>query len=132
MRAQWLQWPFTGVVLRLVKVSIVLIVEFRKLFILKVARSFRPDFVLIRQAPRDGSRDFRSTLLGLKYGGVPCINSLNSIYQFQVRHLVLFLKTNFFVLIQEMSTKATEQLSKRALMFGFCLVAYVLVAAPII
>ncbi|KAJ6640211.1 Synapsin, partial [Pseudolycoriella hygida] len=49
----------------------------------KVARSFRPDFVLIRQAPRDGSRDFRSTLLGLKYGGVPCINSLNSIYQFQ-------------------------------------------------
>ncbi|KAG4075644.1 hypothetical protein HA402_003469 [Bradysia odoriphaga] len=49
----------------------------------KVARSFRPDFVLIRQAPRDGSRDFRSTLLGLKYGGVPCINSLNSVYQFQ-------------------------------------------------
>lgn len=49
-----------------------------------MARSFRPDFVLVRQSPRDGSRDFRSTLLGLKYGGVPCINSLNSIYQFQV------------------------------------------------
>lgn len=40
--------------------------------------------MLVRQSPRDGSRDFRSTLLGMKYGGVPCINSLNSIYQFQV------------------------------------------------
>lgn len=53
-------------------------------YVLQVARSFRPDFVLIRQAARDGSRDFRSILLGLKYGGVPCINSLNSVYQFQV------------------------------------------------
>lgn len=51
----------------------------------QVARSFRPDFVLIRQPPRDGSSDFRSTILGLKYGGVPSINSLHSIYQFQVR-----------------------------------------------
>lgn len=51
----------------------------------QVARSFRPDFVLIRQPPRDGSRDFRSTLLGLKFGGVPSINSLNSVYQFQVK-----------------------------------------------
>ncbi|BFF90928.1 synapsin [Drosophila madeirensis] len=49
----------------------------------RVARSFRPDFVLIRQPPRDGSSDFRSTILGLKYGGVPSINSLHSIYQFQ-------------------------------------------------
>lgn len=50
----------------------------------RVARTFRPDFVLVRQAPRDGARDNRSTLLGLKYGGVPSINSLNSLYQFQV------------------------------------------------
>ncbi|XP_017482036.1 PREDICTED: synapsin-like isoform X3 [Rhagoletis zephyria] len=49
----------------------------------RVARSFRPDFVLIRQPPRDGSNDYRSTLIGLKYGGVPSINSLHSIYQFQ-------------------------------------------------
>lgn len=55
---------------------------------MQVARSFRPDFVLVRQSPRDGSRDFRSTLLGMKYGGVPCINSLNSIYQFQVGNCV--------------------------------------------
>lgn len=50
----------------------------------QVARSFRPDFVLIRQPPRDGSNDYRSTIIGLKYGGVPSINSLHSIYQFQV------------------------------------------------
>ncbi|XP_055853109.1 synapsin [Episyrphus balteatus] len=49
----------------------------------RVARSFRPDFVLIRQPPRDGSSDYRSTILGLKYGGVPSINSLHSCYQFQ-------------------------------------------------
>ncbi|GAB0090589.1 hypothetical protein DMENIID0001_053270 [Sergentomyia squamirostris] len=49
----------------------------------KVARSFKPDFVLVRQPPRDGSRDSRSALLGLKFGSVPSINSLASLYQFQ-------------------------------------------------
>ncbi|XP_055618221.1 synapsin [Toxorhynchites rutilus septentrionalis] len=49
----------------------------------KQPKSFRPDFILVRQAPRDGARDHRSTLLGLKYGGVPSINSLHSLYQFQ-------------------------------------------------
>lgn len=50
----------------------------------KVMRSFRPDFVLIRQNLRDASEDNRSLLLGLKYGGVPSVNSLSSIYNFQV------------------------------------------------
>ncbi|XP_055524862.1 synapsin [Wyeomyia smithii] len=49
----------------------------------KQPKSFRPDFILVRQAPRDGTKDYRSTLLGLKYGGVPSINSLHSLYQFQ-------------------------------------------------
>ncbi|XP_053690602.1 synapsin [Sabethes cyaneus] len=49
----------------------------------KQPKSFRPDFILVRQAPRDGTKDHRSTLLGLKYGGVPSINSLHSLYQFQ-------------------------------------------------
>ncbi|EDS39023.1 synapsin [Culex quinquefasciatus] len=49
----------------------------------KQPKSFRPDFILVRQAPRDGAKDYRSTLLGLKYGGVPSINSLHSLYQFQ-------------------------------------------------
>lgn len=51
----------------------------------KQVRSFRPDFILVRQPPRDGANDHRSLLLGLKYGGVPSINSLNSLYQFQVK-----------------------------------------------
>lgn len=46
----------------------------------RVARNFRPDFVLVRQPPRDN----RPAVLGLKYGGVPSVNSLNSMYQFQV------------------------------------------------
>lgn len=83
MQEQWSRWLFIGVERRLVTRIFTNCKLFPEL-LFQVARSFRPDFVLIRQAPRDGSRDFRSTLLGLKYGGVPCINSLNSIYQFQV------------------------------------------------
>ncbi|XP_055586585.1 synapsin [Uranotaenia lowii] len=49
----------------------------------KQPKTFRPDFIFVRQAPRDGAKDHRSTLLGLKYGGVPSINSLHSLYQFQ-------------------------------------------------
>uniref|UniRef100_A0A3B3RF29 Synapsin III n=1 Tax=Paramormyrops kingsleyae TaxID=1676925 RepID=A0A3B3RF29_9TELE len=50
----------------------------------KVVRSFKPDFVLIRQhaysmTPGD---DFRSLVIGLQYGGVPGVNSLFSIYNF--------------------------------------------------
>lgn len=57
---------------------------------------FRPDFVLIRQPPRDGTRDYRSTLLGLKYGGVPSINSLNALYQFQVTIYYLIISYYIF------------------------------------
>lgn len=99
----------------------------------QVARSFRPDFVLIRQPPRDGSRDFRSTLLGLKYGGVPCINSLNSIYQFQVCVFCLSIFLNLFFCWGCGENKSSFWSKKwaqkqpnncpRALMFGICLVA---------
>ena len=44
----------------------------------------KPDFLLIRQDPRDAGEDFKSVLLGLQYGQVPSINSLQSIYNFQV------------------------------------------------
>ncbi|XP_029197265.1 synapsin-2-like isoform X2 [Acropora muricata] len=49
-----------------------------------VVRSFRPDFVLIRQSVRGiGPReDYRNILLGLQFGNVPSINSLTSIYNF--------------------------------------------------
>ncbi|KAM3962354.1 synapsin [Aphomia sociella] len=51
----------------------------------KVTRCFKPDFVLVRQNVRDAGADYRALLLGLKFGGVPSINSLNSIYHFQDR-----------------------------------------------
>ncbi|XP_076033214.1 synapsin isoform X4 [Oratosquilla oratoria] len=49
----------------------------------KVVRSFKPDFVLIRQNLRDAGEDHRNLLLAFKFGGVPSINSINAIYNFQ-------------------------------------------------
>nr|XP_020466425.1 synapsin-2-like [Monopterus albus] len=48
----------------------------------KVVRSFKPDFVLIRQHAfsMTENEDFRNLIIGLQYGGVPSINSLESIY----------------------------------------------------
>lgn len=51
----------------------------------RVVRSFKPDFFLCRQSVRDAGKDYRNVLLGLNIGGVPSINSLNSLYNFQVR-----------------------------------------------
>uniref|UniRef100_A0A146LYA3 Synapsin n=1 Tax=Lygus hesperus TaxID=30085 RepID=A0A146LYA3_LYGHE len=49
----------------------------------RVARSFRPDFVLVRQNLKDAGEDYKNILLGLKFGGVPSINTLSAIYNFQ-------------------------------------------------
>ncbi|KAM4613262.1 synapsin-2b [Polymixia lowei] len=48
----------------------------------KVVRSFRPDFVLVRQHAFSMAQneDFRNMIIGLKYAGVPSVNSLESIY----------------------------------------------------
>ncbi|XP_055078982.1 synapsin-2a [Periophthalmus magnuspinnatus] len=48
----------------------------------KVIRSFKPDFVLIRQHAfsMTHNEDFRNLIIGLQYGGVPSVNSLESIY----------------------------------------------------
>lgn len=45
-------------------------------------RSFKPDFVLIRQHAfsMTQNEDFRNMIIGLQYGGIPSINSLESIY----------------------------------------------------
>ncbi|KAL2103078.1 hypothetical protein ACEWY4_002246 [Coilia grayii] len=50
----------------------------------KVVRSFKPDFVLIRQHAYSMTpgEDFRSLVIGLQYGGVASVNSLLSIYNF--------------------------------------------------
>ena len=47
-------------------------------------RTFKPDFLLIRQNLKDATEDYKNVLLGFQYGGVPSINSLQSIYNFQV------------------------------------------------
>nr|XP_012136113.1 PREDICTED: synapsin isoform X1 [Megachile rotundata] len=49
----------------------------------KVIRSFKPDFVLIRQNLRDAGEDYKNLLLGLMYGGIPSVNNLTAIYNFQ-------------------------------------------------
>lgn len=67
-------------------------------------RSFKPDFLLIRQHLRDANEDYRPVLLGFKYGGVPSVNSLHSLYNFQdkpwvvsnfIRHRIIY-KVYFF------------------------------------
>uniref|UniRef100_A0AAY4DG76 Synapsin-2 n=1 Tax=Denticeps clupeoides TaxID=299321 RepID=A0AAY4DG76_9TELE len=48
----------------------------------KVVRSFKPDFVLIRQHAFSMAQneDFRNLIIGLQYAGIPSVNSLESIY----------------------------------------------------
>uniref|UniRef100_A0AAX7V7A5 Synapsin III n=1 Tax=Astatotilapia calliptera TaxID=8154 RepID=A0AAX7V7A5_ASTCA len=50
----------------------------------KVIRSFKPDFVLIRQHAYSmiPGEDFRNLVIGLHFGGVPSVNSIFSIYNF--------------------------------------------------
>ncbi|XP_072420863.1 synapsin-1-like [Chiloscyllium punctatum] len=50
----------------------------------KVARSFSPDFVLVRQHAYSMAKggDFRNIVIGLQYAGVPSVNSLHSVYNF--------------------------------------------------
>ncbi|XP_024125090.1 synapsin-2b [Oryzias melastigma] len=48
----------------------------------KVVRSFRPDFVLVRQHAFSMAQneDFRNLIIGLQYAGIPSVNSLETIY----------------------------------------------------
>uniref|UniRef100_A0A1A7WQ69 Synapsin-1 n=1 Tax=Iconisemion striatum TaxID=60296 RepID=A0A1A7WQ69_9TELE len=50
----------------------------------KVTKSFRPDFVLMRQHAfsMDKNGDHRNMVIGLQYAGVPSVNSLHSVYNF--------------------------------------------------
>ncbi|XP_030771276.1 synapsin-3 isoform X1 [Rhinopithecus roxellana] len=49
-----------------------------------VSRSFKPDFILVRQHAYSMAlgEDYRSLVIGLQYGGLPAVNSLYSIYNF--------------------------------------------------
>ncbi|XP_067833886.1 synapsin-1-like [Heptranchias perlo] len=50
----------------------------------KVARSFTPDFVLVRQHAYSMAKggDFRNIVIGLQYAGVASVNSIHSVYNF--------------------------------------------------
>ena len=48
------------------------------------SRSFKPDFVLVREHAFSMARhgDHRSIVIGLQYAGVQSVNSLHSVYNF--------------------------------------------------
>ncbi|OBS80118.1 hypothetical protein A6R68_21681, partial [Neotoma lepida] len=50
----------------------------------KIVRSFKPDFILVRQHAYSMAlaEDYRSLVIGLQYGGLPAVNSLYSVYNF--------------------------------------------------
>ncbi|CAF3538485.1 unnamed protein product [Adineta steineri] len=48
-----------------------------------VVRSFRPDFVLVRQYVRDINIDWTNIILGMQYGAVPGVNSMKALYNFR-------------------------------------------------
>ncbi|XP_076010461.1 synapsin-1 isoform X2 [Genypterus blacodes] len=50
----------------------------------KVTKSFKPNFVLIRQHAfsMDKNGDHRNIVIGLQYAGLPSVNSLHSVYNF--------------------------------------------------
>ncbi|XP_066452205.1 synapsin-2-like [Eleutherodactylus coqui] len=50
----------------------------------RVVRSFRPDFVLVRQHSFSmaENENFRNLIIGMQYAGIPSVNSLESIYNF--------------------------------------------------
>nr|CAH7718828.1 unnamed protein product [Callosobruchus chinensis] len=58
----------------------------------RVGRTFRPDFLMVRQNLRDAGEDHKKVLLALKYGGVPSINNLDSIYNFQPNIIKILLQ----------------------------------------
>ncbi|UJR35366.1 hypothetical protein I4U23_028123 [Adineta vaga] len=49
----------------------------------RVVRSFRPDFVLVRQYVRDINIDWTNIILGMQYGAVPGVNSMKALYNFR-------------------------------------------------
>lgn len=50
----------------------------------RVTKSFKPDFVLIRQHAfsMDKNGDHRNIVIGLQYAGLPSVNTLHSVYNF--------------------------------------------------
>lgn len=52
-------------------------------------KQFRPDFVFVREHVKNNQDDFTPVILGLRYGNVPSINNLLSVYNFIDRPLMV-------------------------------------------
>ena len=60
-------------------------------------RSFRPDFILVRQHVKDVDCDWRNLVIGFKYGCTASVNNLDSIYNFGDKPWVVsFIYVHFF------------------------------------
>ncbi|CAH8601309.1 unnamed protein product [Schistosoma rodhaini] len=83
----------------------------------KPLKSFKPDFVLVRQHPSDLKENWQPILTGLMYGGTPCMNTLHAIYNMKNRpwlfaHLLMIRnrlgKENFPLISQTYHTSYKE------------------------
>lgn len=83
----------------------------------KPLKTFKPDFVLIRQHPSDLNEDWQPILTGLMYGGTPCMNTLHAMYNMKNRpwlfaHLLMIRnrlgKENFPLISQTYHTSHKE------------------------
>ena len=64
--------------------SVSKVTEFCPLILHPDRSNFKPDFLLVRQNLKDAGENYKNLLLGFRYGGVPSLNSVHSIYNFQV------------------------------------------------
>uniref|UniRef100_A0A667X7Q7 Synapsin-1 n=1 Tax=Myripristis murdjan TaxID=586833 RepID=A0A667X7Q7_9TELE len=72
------------IILCLITHLICLVMQINILQMSSVPRSFKPDFVLIREHAfsMDKNGDHRNLVIGLQYAGLPSVNSLHSVYNF--------------------------------------------------
>lgn len=80
--------------------------------------------MLIRQNLRDAGEDHKNLLLGLMYGGIPSVNNLTAIYNFQVRRGYLLPDQRIHLRISFLNAPSrngeSSLLSYRSLIFTFC------------
>ncbi|ESO12867.1 hypothetical protein HELRODRAFT_93529 [Helobdella robusta] len=63
----------------------------------KVVRSFKPDFVLVRQHVKDATENWKNIIIGLHYGQIPSLNTFESIYNFLDKPWVVSAAMKIFV-----------------------------------
>jgi hypothetical protein len=66
------------------------------MFLIGLFRSFKPDFVLVRQNIREANQDWKDIVIGLQYGCVPSVNSMHAVYNFRDKPWVVIEKLKNF------------------------------------